>query len=102
MSTVNDIPEQYLECRDLMHSWQPYDAKMLRSPVTGQREIHRVLRCIRCQTLKTQRLTPRGDIIAHSYSYAEHYLLKGGRLPRAERGRLRRVNADRWIREHSE
>lgn len=104
MSNVEDIPEQYLWCRDVLHSWVPYDVKVLKSPVTGRREIHRVLRCQRCQVKKTQRLSTDGTLIGGGTSYnyhdAEGYLnIGGGRLTSKERGQLRKLSVDKFFKE---
>lgn len=95
---IDDIPEDYLACRDLLHAWTPYDARIRRADTTGRREIHRVLRCSRCKTLRTQRLDMQGRILSNSYSeYPEGYLLTGtGHLSAADRAaiRVRAVNLE--------
>ena len=95
---IDDIPDEHLVCRDLLHAWAPYDARVRRSDVTGRKEIHRVLRCTRCKTLRTQRLSMDGRILGSSYSdHPEGYLLHGGgHLTADERAaiRVRAVNLE--------
>lgn len=83
---IEEIPDDYLLCRDLGHLWQPSDVRISRR----QREIERVLRCHNCSTLRTQVLTLGGYLIpGRSFTRipeqqdldADHYVLKGvGRL----------------------
>jgi hypothetical protein len=78
--TVNDIPDQYLMCRDLGHNWLPHDVKVSRK--AG--EIHRILRCANCPTRRVQVLTLDGYRVRSRYEYPEQqdseaipYVLKG-------------------------
>ena len=93
MSTVNDIPEQYLWCRDVMHSWDPYDFRVSRNKIVRRNEMHQVLRCTRCSTLKTRIMTTGGDLIRAHYQYPDGYLLKDhGPMTPADRAMIRNIN----------
>ena len=99
MSLIDQIPEQYRLCRDVLHSWRPYDARTLKNTFTGRREIHRELRCTRCKVRKTQRLAVDGTLIpggtSYNYTDAEGYVLKGqGHMNARDRGKLRTVNVE--------
>jgi hypothetical protein len=89
--SVEDIPEQFILCRDLLHAWQPYDARISRK----HREIERVMRCLRCATLKVQVFSLEGELKRSRYEYVEGYLLKGvGHLTVDDRARLRVLDVD--------
>lgn len=91
---VNAIPEQFLWCRDVLHAWAPHDAKIVKRPGKRAREIHRILQCRDCGTLKTQRLSQDGMILGHSYSYPKGYLNQGqGRLTVADRAKIRKLTS---------
>lgn len=96
--TRADISSDFVLCRDLTHSWQPFTAAVIKNGVTQRKEIHRVLTCQRCATKRTQRLSSRGEILGNSYSYPQGYVLVGaGRLSVDDRAalRLRSVN-EQW------
>ena len=87
--TIDDVREEHLECRDYMHSWQPYQAKEIQKG----RVVERVLRCERCKTLKKQTLVikrGRAFLSSGSYKYAEGYLIKGmGHVTQEDKAKLR-------------
>lgn len=84
--TIDDIPAEYLICRDLGHAWAPHDVKISRK--FG--EIHRVLRCRSCPTERTQVLSIDGGLKKNKYEYPEHYTLRGvGRLSVDDRAHIR-------------
>jgi hypothetical protein len=88
-----DIPERFLWCRDVMHSWDPYNARVSRNKVTRRNEIHQVLLCSRCGTLKTRVMTTSGDLLRNSYTYPDGYLLQDhGPMTPADRAMIRRIN----------
>lgn len=94
------INEQFLWCRDVLHSWDPYDFKVITSNVTRRREMHQALRCERCGTIKTRIMTVQGDLLRNSYSYPDGYLIKDqGRLTAADRAQIRRMNITRAAQE---
>lgn len=93
MSGVTDIPEQFLWCRDVLHSWDPYNAKISRNNVARRREMHQVLICTRCGTLKTRIMTLTGEMLRNSYVYPDGYLLKDhGPMTPADRAQIRKIN----------
>lgn len=88
-NTIDDVRDEHLECRDYMHSWQPYEAKEVRRG----RIVERVLRCERCKTLKKQTLVikhGKAFLSTGSYKYAEGYLIKGmGHVTQEDKAKLR-------------
>jgi len=97
MSSINDIPDEYLACRDLGHAFQPWDVRRFRQ------EYERVLRCSRCSTFKTQVLDRRGYIQRSWYQYPEQqmenghaaYVLKGiGRMTVDMRAEIRVMSSE--------
>lgn len=84
--TIDDIPTEYLICRDLGHAWAPHDVKISRK----YGEIHRVLQCRQCPTQRTQVLGIDGGLKKNRYEYPEHYTLRGvGRLSIDDRAHIR-------------
>ncbi len=84
--SIDDIPDDYLLCRDLGHAWAPHDVKVSRK--AG--EIHRVLKCRNCPTERTQILSTSGFIVRSRYEYPEGYVLPGiGRLSSDDRAHIR-------------
>jgi hypothetical protein len=66
-STIDDIPDAYLLCRDLGHAWAPHDVKISRK--FG--EIHRILQCRSCPTQRVQVLDMNGYRLRSKYVYPE-------------------------------
>lgn len=97
MSDIENIPETYLWCRDVRHSWDHYDVKDHRNKITRRNEMHQVLRCDRCSTLRIRVLTPSGDFIrSGGYVYPDGYLLKDhGSMTPADRAMIRKINIKR-------
>jgi hypothetical protein len=89
------IPDEFLMCRDTLHAWDPYDAHISRGKTSRRKEIRQVLRCTRCQTLKTRTMTTAGELLGNSYTYPDGYLLKDhGALSPADRGWIRMRNLE--------
>ena len=89
--SVANIPESFLWCRDVLHSWDPYSASV--GKAGRLREVHQVLLCVRCGTFKTRFMTPAGIIRRTSYRYPPGYLLaEQGRMSPADRATVRRIN----------
>lgn len=83
MNTWNPTYDQLL-CRDLQHSWSPYEARSVKGG------FERTLRCVRCKSLKKQSLDVQGYILRSEFIYTDGYLRPGeGRLSRADRAELR-------------
>jgi hypothetical protein len=76
-----------------MHSWDPYNARVSQNKATRRREMHQVLICVRCGTLKTRTMTLAGELLRSSYTYPDGYLLtQQGNLTPADRAWIRKVN----------
>lgn len=90
---IDGIKEEYLWCRDVLHAWDPYDARISRNKIARRNEVHQVLLCVRCGTLKTRVMTTGGDIVRSSYSYPDGYLQKDqGMMTPADRSMIRKLN----------
>lgn len=84
--SINDIADGWLACRDLGHAFAPHDVKVSRK--LGQ--IHRILLCRNCGTLRTQILTLDGYRVRSKYEYPDGYLLHGvGHLSVDDRAAIR-------------
>ena len=93
MGAIDRIPELYLWCRDVMHSWDPYNVKFGRNKITRRNEVHQILICTRCATLKTRIMTSGGEMLRSSYSYPSGYLLtEQGPMTPADRAMIRKLN----------
>lgn len=64
---AEELPDSYLLCRDIGHSWRPFRAFV---QADGYR---RTMRCQRCTTERHQDLSLRGHVLSSSYSYPEGY-----------------------------
>jgi hypothetical protein len=90
---VDIIPEAFLWCRDVMHAWDPYTARVALNKASRRREMHQVLICTRCGTLKTRVMTLQGETLRNSYSYPDGYLQnEQGAMTPADRAMIRRIN----------
>lgn len=87
-SYLDEIPEQYLDCRAMTHSWRRTSlSKDIKSKLW-----HQVLTCQRCLTERVIELTFKGAIHSSHYNYSEGYLLKAapkGGLTQDDRAALR-------------
>lgn len=91
--SVEDIPDEFLLCRDLGHAWAPYDVRVSRKA----QEIHRILQCRTCPTQRTQILSLDGEIRRSKYDYPEGYVLSGvGHLTVADRAHVRVMSTNHW------
>lgn len=82
---AEDLPEAFLHCREMGHSWAPYTASLHKD---GGYE--RTLLCRRCDTRRLQGLDRRGLVVRSRYVHPEGYLSKGlGHLAGEDRGVLR-------------
>lgn len=91
--TVEDIDPQYLDCRDLGHSWRHHEA------VENKRfrQWQRTVRCAVCTTLRHQVLDFRGYRVRAWYEYPKGYLVRGAEFTVDDRARLRILNIRRAI-----
>lgn len=75
MAWGEELPDAYLSCRDLGHTWRPFTA----SWDSQERAYRRVLQCSRCTTERTQWVSSSGHIAhGNSYNYPEGYTAPGG------------------------
>jgi hypothetical protein len=87
---IEALPDAYLLCRELGHTWKPWRAS------TDGRAYDRVLKCPRCKTERHQVLTMRGHVVSNRYEYPERYLTKGlGSLSGDDRDSLRLASLTR-------
>lgn len=85
---IADMPIEFVECRDMNHSWRRFSARWMAS----EHHYESILRCARCQAEKVRFLSSTGRILsAPKYEYREGYLLpKGhGNLSSDDRDRIR-------------
>src|SRR5690349_2359031 len=81
MSFADDIPVEYLWCKDMrFHVWDP--ASLVSREVFNRRtevwEIHRTVRCFNCSTHRTQKLTKAWQPIgSFTYDYPPGYKVDG-------------------------
>jgi hypothetical protein len=96
-TTIEDIADQFLACRDFGHAWRPHDVKIDRR----QHEIHRIFYCLHeCGTQRTQVLSSDGYIVRNFYTYPDGYVLQGlGRLNASDRARIR-VMGTSYLKSH--
>lgn len=93
MSFIDTIHEAFLWCRDVQHSWNPYNVTISRNRIVRRNEVHQILLCARCGTLKTRVMTPGGEMLRSSYSYPQGYLAKDqGRMTPTDRAMIRAIN----------
>lgn len=93
MSYIDRLHEEFLWCRDVRHAWDPYTLTFIRNKVVRRNEVHQVLLCARCGTLKTRVMTASGEILRYSYSYPDGYLVKDqGQMTPADRAYIRAMN----------
>jgi hypothetical protein len=70
-----ELPDSYLQCRDLGHLWRPYTA----SWESQERAYRRVLVCTRCTTERTQWVSANGHIShGNAYAYPDGYSAPAG------------------------
>lgn len=94
------LPDKYLLCRDLGHTWRPYTAR-IDDEGTGY---IRVMRCARCKTEREQALDRRGLVQSGGYHYPDGYQAPAGtgRLAADGRGALRLESTLRLIQKNGE
>lgn len=91
MKTWRPTVEQ-LMCRDLRHTWEPFDAWK------EGRGFIRVLKCSRCDSHRTQKLDSQGYVLTSSMKYSDGYVRKeGGRMTAEERADIRQLNVMRTL-----
>jgi hypothetical protein len=82
---LDDMPENFLQCRDYLHAWKPYGARQ-----NPDRTFTSTLRCNRCTTLKNRTINRHGHVLSVTYDYPEGYTIAGsGRLDGDARDMIR-------------
>ena len=81
------LTQTYRQCRDFGHAWAAYTARWDKEV----KAFHRVLRCARCETERSQWVSQTGSLGSNSYYYPDGYSApKGvGRLTADERAEIR-------------
>ncbi len=91
---VADVPDEFLDCRDLGHAWA-------RPRVVEDKKFRhytRLVVCSRCATERIQVISLAGMLVATSYRYATGYLLNGaGGLTVDDRAKMRLRNLKRFL-----
>lgn len=70
---ASELPDEFLLCRDLGHTWQPYTASR-----ADDGHYERVMRCVRCDTKRKQTLSASGVILTGGYDYPDGYTAPPG------------------------
>lgn len=89
--TLADMPNDYVECRELTHSWAAYDVI-----VHTRRSWEEVVKCERCGTEKFRLVNPQNGAVEQAWrvrAYAPGYLFKGAGPVDEHRGDLVRREA---------
>lgn len=71
---ADDLPDTFIACRDMGHTWRPFRAWY--DP--EERGYQRVLRCGRCKTERRQLISESGAILTGGYDYPEGYTAPAG------------------------
>lgn len=81
MGWADNIPVEYLWCRDMRHAWDP-DSLTSRE-VFNRRverwEVWRTVRCLNCAGYKTQKLTKNYQLLGTDYQYPDGYHVEGSK-----------------------
>lgn len=91
----HDLPDTFIMCRDMGHSWRPFRARFS----ADLNAYDRILRCGRCQTERAQVIGTDGSILSGGYTYPDGYLTPNGsgRINGNGRGALRLESTLRLI-----
>ena len=90
------LPESFLMCRDMGHTWKPHTAAW----EAEENAYRRVLKCPRCRTLRTQWISPSGHLDGGShYTYPDGYTAPAGvgRIDGGGRDHLRLLSVLRTV-----
>lgn len=91
---VVKMPETFLRCRDLGHTWLQYRVKRIRGG------FERSLFCRSCKTNKHMFISPKGEILASNYVYNDGYQIQGmGRIQAEGKAVMRLEALDRVLAE---
>jgi len=91
----SDLPDSFLMCRDMGHTWRPFTARFS----ADENAYDRTLRCGRCKTERQQVIGMDGTILSGVYLYPDGYLSPAGsgRITGDGRGALRLESTLRLI-----
>jgi hypothetical protein len=92
------LPEKYLACRELGHTWRPWQA----SYDPAEQAYERVLRCPRCRTERVQLLTTGGHVLGNRYNYPDGYQAKNVHDMTASRDVFRLEAVLRFMSKHDD
>lgn len=83
---ARDLPDDFLQCRDIGHTWRPAGAR-----ITSESTYERSMRCGRCKAERMQTLSATGAILGGGYHYEDGYLAprNSGRMTTDRRDGLR-------------
>jgi len=97
---MTHLPQEFVTCRDLGHSWVPYRAWR----DSKEREYVQVLRCSSCRTERHRRIDYRGNRSGNSYEYPDDYTAPAGTgvLSAGGRADLRLLAIQRFIEDSPE
>jgi hypothetical protein len=90
---ASSVPDEFVGCRTISHSWRYNDVKMDRKNYVQS------LVCIHCGTLRYKVYSPTGGNLGSSYKYPPGYLIKGSLSP-AEKGRLNILSLKQHMKEN--
>jgi hypothetical protein len=78
---LHDLPNKFLECRDIRHSWKVYRKfQAVNSTGSAVKYLERTLRCTRCHTERQDVLSARTfDRVSTSYAYPQGYTIQGNK-----------------------
>ena len=82
---AQDMPDGFLQCRSLGHTWRPSHAELDRKARAYAVE----LRCGRCRTLRLQAVSLTGEVLSSRYEYPAGYVTHLGRIAGDGRDALR-------------
>lgn len=91
---TQELPDEFLLCRDIGHTWRPSSAR-----ITDHGTFERTMRCGRCKTERHQELSPSGAILSGGYHYEDGYLAPKdtGRMSSGSRDHLRLESIQRLL-----
>lgn len=88
------MPTNFLQCRELSHSWRPANTKL------AGKNIEQLLKCTRCMAERTRIVSAANGepLTASKYTYKTGYRVTGvGRLDRSDNNQIRLASMMRLI-----
>lgn len=92
-SLAADLPNNFLECRDLAHYWKAWTVTWSKETRTYER----TLRCSRCKMFKIQELNATAMVLNTRYRPPRGYYFHVGILAADSRAALRLVSLQRQM-----